>query len=210
MIKTIKPTIITNHNIARSNGNPSTEKKNNLTVARTKRHQITPPSTSSNTSRIIIGIRIRLRARRLKYLRIRRRFTRFRVPETPGAAIPRRIKRAARALTRDDPVISASDLQPDRTHGVEVGNAAGVAAFSGAFEGGDGHGDVVAVDEGDVVEVLVVAEGDFGECGGRGAAEAGAEEGAAAVTGGAAAVAGGVEGAAVAAPETAGPEWREV
>lgn len=50
------------------------------------------------------------------------------------------------------------------------------------------------------------AEGDFGKGSGRGAAEAIAEEGAAAVAGGAAAAeGGGVEGAAVASPDAAGP-----
>lgn len=54
-----------------------------------------------------------------------------------------------------------------------------------------------------------MTEGDLGEGCRRGAAESVAEEGATAVTGGAASAAGGVEGAAVTAPDPAGPGWGE-
>nr|GLL35326.1 hypothetical protein CR513_13447 [Ipomoea trifida] len=81
--------------------------------------------------------------------------------------------------------------------------------LTGASEGSDGDGEIVAVDEADVIEILVISESDLGESGRRGAANAIAEEGAAAVPGGAAAAAGGVEGAAVAAPHAAGPPRRE-
>lgn len=74
-----------------------------------------------------------------------------------------------------------------------------------AAEGRDGNGEVVAIDEADVIEVLVVAEGNLGKRGGRGSTEAVAEKVSAAVSGGAAAAAGGVEGAAVAAPHAARP-----
>lgn len=102
------------------------------------------------------------------------------------------------------------DLETHRAHHVEVADAPGVAAFSGAFGGGDGDGEVVAVHQADIVEVLVVSEGDLGEGGRRCAADAVAEEWPTAVSGGATAATGSVEGAAVAAPEAAGPEGGKV
>lgn len=63
-----------------------------------------------------------------------------------------------------------------------------------------------AIHEAHVVEILVIAQSELGQSGGRSAADAVAEEWAAAVAGGAAATTGGVEGAAVAAPEAAGPK----
>lgn len=81
--------------------------------------------------------------------------------------------------------------------------------LTGAAEGSDGDGEIVAVDEADVVEILVISESNLGKSGRRGPANAIAEEVAAAVPGGAAAAAGGVEGAAVAAPHAAGPPRRE-
>lgn len=176
-------------------------------MVRTESNQIVALSTSRNAGRIIVRIRIRLRTSRLENLRIRRRLARLRAPEAARTAVSGRVKSRARALAgHHAPPVAGADLEASRAHDIEVAYAAGVAAFAGALGGRYGNGEVVAVDEADIVEVLVVSEGDLGESGRRSTAGAGAEEGSTAVAGGAAASAVGVEGAAVAAPQATGPE----
>ncbi|KAK3027894.1 hypothetical protein RJ639_040835 [Escallonia herrerae] len=182
-------------------------------TARTESEQIGSTGASRNTGGIVISIRVGVGASRLENPRVSRWLARLRAPEAARTAIPRGVKREARALARHHPpVVARPDLKPDRAHHVQVPDAAGVAtlAGAGALEGRDGDGEVVAVDQADVVEVLLAAEGDFGEGRRRCATDAVAEEGAAAVARGAAAAAGGVEGAAVAPPDAAGPGSREV
>lgn len=182
-------------------------------MLRAERDQIVATCTCSNTSGIIISIRISLGTSSLKNLGIGRGLTRLWAPKLARTAVPRRVKSRARALaSHHAPPVARPDLEACRAHHVQVADATGVAAFSGATAGSerrDGHPEVVAVDEADVVEVLLAPEGDLGEGRRRGASGTCAEEGAAAVAGGAAAAAVGVEGAAVAAPEAAGPERRE-
>jgi len=97
-------------------------------------------------------------------------------------------------------------LEAHGAHGVQVAHAARVAAFSGSLEWGDGDGQVVAVHQAHVVEVLLVAQGQLRQGRRWASPDAVAEEGPAAVTGGAAPAPADVEGAAVAAPEAPGPE----
>ncbi|TQE00569.1 hypothetical protein C1H46_013813 [Malus baccata] len=102
-------------------------------------------------------------ARCLEDLGVRRRLARLRAAEAAGAAVPRRVENGASALTRHHyAVVVGADLEAHKAHHVQVADAAGVAALSGALKGGDGDGEVVAVDEAYIVEVLVVSEGDFG------------------------------------------------
>lgn len=74
-----------------------------------------------------------------------------------------------------------------------------------AAEGRDGNGEIVAIYEADVIEVLFIAEGYLRKRGGRRTTEAVAEKVSTAVSGGTAAATGGVEGAAVAAPHATRP-----
>lgn len=99
-------------------------------------------------------------------------------------------------------------LQSRGAGGDEVGLAADDWADAIALVGGDGEGDVEAVDEADEVGgavVVVVVEAELDEGGGGGAAEAFALEAAGAVAGGAGEVAAGVVGAPGAGPDAAGP-----
>lgn len=179
-------------------------------MVRAKGDQIVSTSASSNAGRIIISIRVSLGTSRLEDLRIRSRLACLWVPKASSAAVPGRVESKASALAgHHPPVIVGSDLKTHRAHHVEVADAPGVAAFAGAFEGRDCDGEVVAVYQADIVEVLVVSEGDLGESSRRCAADAVAEEVTAAVAGGAATASGGVEGTAMATPESAGPEWWE-
>ncbi|PON49806.1 hypothetical protein TorRG33x02_316420 [Trema orientale] len=150
-------------------------------MMRAKRDQIVATCTCSNTSGIIISIRISLGTSSLKNLGIGRGLTRLWAPKLARTAIPRRVKSRARALARHHaPPVARPDLEACRAHHVQVADAAGVAAFSGATaspERRDGHPEVVAVDEADVVEVLLAPEGDLGKRRRRSATSAGAEEG---------------------------------
>lgn len=101
------------------------------------------------------------------------------------------------------------DLKSDGAHHVEVADTPSVTAFSGAFERGYRDGEVVAVDEADVIEILFVTEGYLREGGRWGSTDSVAEEWATAVTSGATASAWSVEGAAVTTPQAAGPEGRD-
>lgn len=172
-----------------------------------KSDKIISSSTSSNASRVIVSIRVSFWTSRLEYLRIHRRFTRLRVPKASRTAIPRRVKSETSALAcHDSPIIVGSDLKTNWAHGVQIAHAPGVAALTGAFERRNGNRKIVAVDKADIVEILVVSQGNLSECRRRCAADSVAEEVASAVSGGAASAARGVEGAAVATPESAGPE----
>lgn len=116
-------------------------------MVRTKSDQIVAPSTSGNARRIIVRVRIRLWTRRLEDLRVRRRLARLRAAEAARAAVPRRVKRRARALAgHHAPPVVGADLEAGGAHHVEVADAAGVAALAGALERRDGDGQVVAVD----------------------------------------------------------------
>lgn len=180
---------------------------------RAEGNKITGTSTRKNTGRVIKRVRIRSRTSRLEQLRVHRRLTQLRTPEAPRATVPRRSKRRASTLTCYDPTPRpGTNCETGWTHLVQIAHAASVTAAPGAAKWPHRDGEVVTVDEADVIEVLRVgggAESYLGECGRRSAAEAVAEEIAAAVTGGAAAVAGGVEGAALAAPDATGPRVGE-
>ena len=52
-----------------------------------------------------------------------------------------------------------SKLGGPRGSGVQVAHAARVAAFSGSLEWGDGDGQVVAVHQAHILEVLLIAQG---------------------------------------------------
>lgn len=66
-------------------------------------------------------------------------------------------------------------LKSHWAHHVQITNTAGIGAFAGAFERGDGDGQVIPINKADIIEVLVAAEGDFGKSGRRSAAHAVAE-----------------------------------
>lgn len=172
---------------------------------------IASATASSEAGGVVVGVGIGSRASLLEDLRVRRGFTGLRVAEAPRTAVPRGVERRARAPARHHrALLPGLHLQPNRTQAVQVAHAARVAAGATAtLEGEDGDGEVVTVHKADVVEVLVSGEGDLGEGGRRGAAEAVALEGVAAVAGGAGSAAGGVKGAAMTPPDAAGPEGRE-
>nr|GMD35630.1 hypothetical protein CR513_13447 [Ipomoea batatas] len=174
-----------------------------ILMVRTESDQIAAPCASCNASGIIISIRVGPWASGLEDPRVGRRLAGVGAAKAPGAAIPRGVEGRAGALAgHHAPVVMRPHLQPHRANGVQF-------KLTGAPEGSNGDGEIIAVDEADVIEILVISESDLGESGRRGAANAIAEEGAAAVPGGAAAASGGVEGAAVAAPHAAGPPRRE-
>lgn len=170
--------------------------------------QIVSAGASGNAGGIIVSIGISLGTSGLENLGIRGRLARLRAPEATRAAVPRRVESRASTFASHH-FIPRFNLQPDGAHRVQVANAPGVAAFPRAFKRGYRHGYVVPVHKAHVVEILLLAQCDLRQSRGRGAAEAVAEKGAAAVTSRAAAASRGVEGAAVAAPETSRPEGRE-
>lgn len=173
--------------------------------------QIVTAGACSDAGGIIISIRVGLGTSHLEDPWISRGLASLGASKAPGATVPGRVERKASTLaSHHSPFIVRPDLETHGAHHVQVADTPSVAAFSGAFDWGDGDGEVVAVHEADIVEVLVVTEGDLREGGGWGAADAIAEEWATAVASGAAAASGGVEGAAVAAPEAAGPEGGKV
>jgi hypothetical protein len=55
------------------------------------------------------------------------------------------------------------NLKPHGAHQVKVADTTCVAAFAFAFDGCDRDGQVVAINKADIVEVLLVSEGYFGE-----------------------------------------------
>lgn len=183
---------------------------NRSTVAWAEGDQIAGFSAGGDAGGVIISIGISLRAGGLEDPGVCGGLAGLWGSVASGTAIPGGIESRASTLAGHDSLVVRPDLEAHGAHEVEVADAAGVAAFPRSLEGSDGDGEIVAVHEADVVEVLVVAQGELGERGGRGAADAVAEEGATAVPGGAAAAAGGVEGAAVAAPEATRPERREL
>lgn len=102
-----------------------------------------------------------------------------------------------------EPPVAAASFGPDVVGLVVRVGAAGVAALNvDAGAAGEVHGEVVPVDDGDVVEVSVATEGELGQRQ-RGLAGQGAGERAAAVAG-AASPAVAVEAAARAAPDPGG------
>ncbi|KAK9123162.1 hypothetical protein Sjap_012764 [Stephania japonica] len=107
-------------------------------------------------------------------------------------------KRLAPALAADHPVSVGAELERGGAGGEEVFAAADDGAEAGAAVGGDGEGEVEAVDEADAVGgeggAGAVADGELGEGGGWGAAGAGALEATGAVAGGAGEVVGGAGG----------------
>lgn len=176
---------------------------------RTKGNKITRTRTRKNTRRIIKGIRIRSRTRRLEQLRVNRRLTELRTPKASRTTVPRRSECRASTLTRHDPTPRPGpNGEPGRTHLVQIAHTASVATAPCSAKWTHRDCEVVAVDEADVIEVLRVGgrpKCHLGESSRRSAAEAVAVKVATAVTSGAAAVAGGVKGAALAAPDAAGP-----
>ncbi|BAT06568.1 Os08g0548650, partial [Oryza sativa Japonica Group] len=156
---------------------------------------------------VVVGVAVGFRARRLEELRVLGRVAGVRVAVGAIAAVLRSAERLAGAAA--SAAIVGAELGGAAL--VEVDEAAGVGAVGGG--GLDEHGEVVAVDEADVVEVLAVGavEGELGERGGRGGARAAALHLAgAAVPRGAGALAGVVEFAAGARPEAARPPRRRV
>lgn len=162
--------------------------------------------------RAVVRVRERGRALALEVVRVRARPARLgTVVHVPTAQLVRPERRAPALAPDDTTPVRRAQLQRAGAVGEQVLPATddGTAAFP--FVRGDGHGDVEAVDEGDAVggEVLAgptVVEGELGESGGRGAAEAAALEAGAAVAGRAGEVGGGAGGGATGAgPNAAGP-----
>lgn len=172
----------------------------------TESDQVVSPGTSESASRVVVSVTISAGTSVLKHGRVMRRRTSLRRRVSTGAAKLRRIKRRASALTRrDGSGTRIHDPKLVRADGVDVGDAAGVLAVTGASLRSDPHLDVVTVDETHVVEVLAkdaCSDGELGQSGRRNSA-ADAFEDAAAVSGDAVAVAGGIEAAAGARPEPA-------
>ena len=175
-------------------------------MVRAESDQIVATSASGNASWIIISIGISSWTCGFEDLGVGGGLAGLRTPKASSAAVAGRVEGRACALAgHHPPVVVGSHLETHRTHGVEVAHTSRVATLAWPFEGGDGDGQVVTVDEAHVVEILLRTQGDLGEGGRRCAAHAVAEKGAAAVAGSAAAPAVGVEGASVTAPDAAGP-----
>lgn len=129
-----------------------------------------------------------------------------------GAAIFRRVELRARALARHYRP-GVRDLQLLGAVGVDVGDAAGVLAVAGSAGGADAERHIVAVDEADVVEVLVGGPTRDGELCQTHRWRAAGADGAlerAAVAGDALSVTVTVEIAAGSGPEPAGPPRRSL
>jgi hypothetical protein len=156
---------------------------------------------------VVVGVAVGLGAGGLEELRVLGRVAGVRVAVGAVAAVlggPERLARAAAGAAAACAELVGAAV-------VEVDEAAGVGA---ARRGGlDEHGQVVAVDEADVVEVLPAGavERELGERGGRRRPGAAALDPAgAAVARGAGTPAAGVEAAAGARPEAARPPLRRV
>lgn len=177
---------------------------------RTKGNKVATTSASNNASRIIISVRVSTRASSLEELRVSSRFTLLRATEAPSATILGRAKRRASATARDHSVIPPrAHGQPRWTNLIEITDTTSIPTLAFTSEGRHRNGEVVAVDEADVVEVLG-SKGDLSESCGRDTASAVAVEGAAAVARcTAAAVSGWIEETVLAAPDPAGPVGRE-
>nr|GMD94537.1 hypothetical protein CR513_13447 [Ipomoea batatas] len=120
----------------------------------TEGDQVIGAGAGESAGSIIVRVTVRLRARVLEDLGIlRRRACRRRVM-VAGATIFRGIKLGAGALAGDNGA-GIGDLEGLGAVGIEIGDAAGVLAVAGAAGGVDAEVDVVAVDEADVVEILV-------------------------------------------------------
>jgi len=183
-------------------------KKVSVRLLRAKGDNIIRSRTGASAGSIIVSVTVRCWTRILENLRIMCRRTRLRRCVLTGAAKHRRVKRGARAFTRNHRAAAVSHLQFLRTHGVQVRRAPRVLAVTGSSGSQDADANIVTVHETYVVEVLVAVTGESdGEL--RQSrwwnASPGAPQSTCAVSGGACSDAGSVEAAAGPGPQPPGP-----
>lgn len=116
---------------------------------RTKCDCVVSAGTREGASGIIVSVAIGFGACGLEHLRVHGRLARGGVTKRTVAAILRFPERAARALAR----VAALHPQLRRAPPVEILTAPGGAAGPRAASGHHHHGQIVAVDEADVVVV---------------------------------------------------------
>lgn len=161
---------------------------------RAEGEQVAAASASGDAGRIVICVRVSLGAGSFENPGICCGLARLRVAEAPSTAVSGGVERKARALARHHALlVMRSDLKPYRAHHVQVTNAPGVAALPFAAEGCDGNGEIVAVHQADIVEILIITKGNLSKSGRRGPTNPITEEGPATITGGASAAALGVK-----------------
>lgn len=124
------------------------------------------------------------------------------------AAVLRTPEGSAGAFAGNHPPVAAPDTEHSRAATPKIGYAPGRPAVPATARRADAQGNVVTVDEADVVEVLLATDCELRQGDGRHPAGAIAHEAVAAVARGAGAGARRVEGAARAAPEAARPARR--
>lgn len=175
---------------------------------RTKCDCVVSAGTREGASGIIVGVAIGFGAYGLEHLRVHGRLARGRVTKRTVAAILRFPERAARALAR----VAALHPQLRRAPLVEILAAASGGAGARAASGHHHHGQIVAVDEADVVVVHgAVAKRELGERGRRrGSGTVAVDLAGAAVGGGARSFSRTVELATGSAPESTGPTGRSL
>lgn len=99
-------------------------------VVRAKGEQVIATSTSSNTSWIIISIRISLWTSSFKDLRICGGLARLRVTKVTGAAVSWRIEcRTSTLASHNSSVVMRSNLKSHRTHHVQITYTSRIATF---------------------------------------------------------------------------------
>lgn len=180
-------------------------------MTRAKGEQIASTSAGSNASGIIIRIRVSPGASCFEDLGVGGGLARLGISKATRATIPRRVESETSTLARHHPlVVTRSDLKPHRAHHIQVTDTPSIATLSLTLKRRDGDGQVVAIHQTHVVEVLLRTQCDLRQGCRWCTADAVAEEGPTAVTGGAASAARGVERAAASTPETPGPERWEV
>lgn len=97
---------------------------------RAKGEQVIATSTSSNTSWIIISIRISLWTSSFKDLRICGGLARLRVTKVTGAAVSWRIEcRTSTLASHNSSVVMGSNLKSHRTHHVQITYTSRIATF---------------------------------------------------------------------------------
>lgn len=126
-------------------------------MVRAEGDDVVPPRAGRDARGVVVRVGVGLGAGRLEDLRVGRRLAGLWVPKAPRAAVPRRVEREAGALAGHDTVVVTPDLESHWAHRVQVAHATCIAAFPSALEWRDGDGEIVAIDEADIVEVLVVA-----------------------------------------------------
>lgn len=115
---------------------------------------VSSTGTSKSARFVVISIAISLRALVLEDSRIVRRRALVRRTEIPGAAVLRQVKRQTRALASDHAPVGSFNSQLRRANPIDVRGAARALARAGAALRGQSNGQVEAIDEADVVEIL--------------------------------------------------------